>query len=103
MAKTKIKDKFKIEIKDTPYHHDASVVCSCGAKFNVGSTLKDINVEVCSVCHPFYTGTQKLVDTSGRVDKFKTRLAKKEEMLKKMGKNKEKKETSPDKGEKKEE
>ena len=98
MAKTKIKDKFKIEIKDIPYHHDTNVVCSCGAKFNVGSTLKDINVEVCSACHPFYTGTQKLVDTSGRVDKFKSRLAKKEEMMKKIGKNKEKKEATPTKG-----
>lgn len=56
------------------YHKDASIRCACGATFAAGSTEKDIFVEICSNCHPFYTGKQKLVDTAGRVDKFKARL-----------------------------
>ena len=58
-----------------PQYHDVVVQCSCGAKFGCGTT-KDtdvIKVEVCNKCHPFYTGKQKLVDTGGRVDKFKKR------------------------------
>jgi large subunit ribosomal protein L31 len=90
MPKTKVKKKkIDLDIKQVPYHHDAKVVCSCGAKFEVGSTLESINVEVCSRCHPFYTGTQKLVDTSGRVDKFKSRLAKQEAMKKDLKESKE--------------
>jgi len=55
-----------------PAYGDVSVTCSCGNTFNTRSTNgKDINVEVCSQCHPFYTGKQKLVDTAGRVDKFR--------------------------------
>lgn len=72
-----------IEIKEVKYYPDAEVNCSCGAKFKVGSTLPKINVEICSACHPFYTGTQKLIDTSGRVDKFRNRMAKFEEMASK--------------------
>lgn len=84
MAKTKQKKKkIDLKVEKVPYFHDAKVSCSCGAKFEVGSTLKEINVEVCSRCHPFYTGTQKLVDTSGRVDKFKSRLEKQAKMIKK--------------------
>ncbi|MDP3996910.1 MAG: 50S ribosomal protein L31 [Candidatus Andersenbacteria bacterium] len=56
------------------YYTEASVICSCGNTFKVGSTEKAINVEVCSACHPFYTGKKKLVDTAGRVDKFKKKL-----------------------------
>ena len=59
------------------YNPKAKVICACGNTFNVGSTVDEIQVELCSVCHPFYTGKQKLVDTAGRVDKFKQRLAKK--------------------------
>lgn len=52
------------------------VTCSCGASFETGSTLcKDLFVEVCSSCHPFYTGKQKILDTAGRVDKFRKRYA----------------------------
>jgi large subunit ribosomal protein L31 len=51
------------------------VVCNCGSTFTTGSTLKEIHVEICSACHPLFTGTQKLVDTAGRVDKFNQRLA----------------------------
>jgi large subunit ribosomal protein L31 len=56
------------------YFKESNAKCACGATFNVGSTEKDISVEICSMCHPFYTGKQKLVDTAGRVDKFKARI-----------------------------
>ncbi len=52
------------------YHHDAVVKCACGNSFTTGSTQKELKVEICSQCHPFYTGKQKLVDVGGRVDKF---------------------------------
>lgn len=58
------------------YHDDVKVVCSCGNTFVTGSTLPGIQVEICSQCHPFYTGQQKLVDTAGRVDKFQARASK---------------------------
>jgi len=64
------------------YYENAKVICACGNKFTVGSTVPEIHVELCSACHPFYTGKQKLVDTSGRVEKFKLRTAKKEEAAK---------------------
>lgn len=55
--------------------YDASTVhCACGNTFETKSTKPEINVEVCNVCHPFYTGKQKLVDTGGRVDRFKKRF-----------------------------
>lgn len=57
------------------YHKDAKVSCACGASFVVGSTKKEIDVEICSQCHPFYTGQEKVVDTAGRVEKFKARKA----------------------------
>ena len=55
-----------------PKYEEVVVTCSCGHTFKTGSTLgrKDLHLEICSQCHPFYTGTQKLVDTSGRVEKF---------------------------------
>lgn len=53
------------------YNEQAIITCSCGAKFIVGSTKDGLETELCSKCHPFYTGQQKLVDTTGRVDKFK--------------------------------
>ncbi len=49
--------------------------CACGAVFEVGSTLPEINVEICSNCHPFYTGNEKVLDTAGRVERFKKRAA----------------------------
>lgn len=57
------------------YYTDAKVTCSCGNTFKVGSTMKEINVEICSECHPFYTGNDKVIDTAGRVEKFKARSA----------------------------
>lgn len=56
------------------YSTKANITCACGAVFSAGSTDKDIRVEICSQCHPFYTGKSKLVDTAGRVDKFKARM-----------------------------
>lgn len=59
-----------------PKYNSASVVtCACGATFAVGSSLDIINVEICSQCHPFYTGNEKVLDTAGRVDRFKKRVA----------------------------
>jgi large subunit ribosomal protein L31 len=55
-----------------PEYHELKVVCSCGNTFQTGSTLSgELHVEVCSQCHPFYTGKQKILDTGGRVDKFR--------------------------------
>jgi large subunit ribosomal protein L31 len=54
---------------------DARVHCVCGSTFTTGSTIKDIAVEICSACHPLFTGTMKLIDTAGRVDKFNQRAA----------------------------
>lgn len=54
---------------------DVLATCACGATFVVGSTNKTINVEICSSCHPFYTGQDKVLDTAGRVDKFKKKMA----------------------------
>ncbi len=59
------------------YYPEATVRCACGNAFKVGSTMELIEVEICSKCHPFYTGKEKIVDTMGRVDKFRKRLAKK--------------------------
>jgi large subunit ribosomal protein L31 len=59
-----------------PDYKQVKVVCSCGSDFITRSTVgKDIHVEVCSSCHPFFTGKQKIVDTAGRVDKFRRRYA----------------------------
>jgi len=58
------------------YFTDAVIACACGNKMKFGSTKKLIEVEICSQCHPYYTGKEKLIDTAGRVDKFKKRLTK---------------------------
>ncbi len=61
-----------------PKYEDITVTCSCGETFKTRSTLaKDLHVDVCSMCHPFYTGKQKLVDVAGRVDRFQKRYGKK--------------------------
>ncbi len=57
-----------------PKYYQATVRCNCGNTFTVGSTSPDIRVEVCSKCHPFYTGKQKTVESGGRVDRFKKRF-----------------------------
>ena len=53
------------------YHKEAKIICACGNTMTIGSTVKEIQVEICSACHPFYTGKEKLIDTAGRVDRFK--------------------------------
>jgi large subunit ribosomal protein L31 len=63
-----------------PEYKAISVSCACGSKFETRSTMKDdLSVEICSECHPFFTGKQKLVDTAGRVDRFKKRYQRKAE------------------------
>jgi len=57
------------------YHTKASVSCACGNTFTVGSTKEKIQVEICSACHPFYTGKEKIMDTAGRIERFKARRA----------------------------
>ena len=57
-----------------PKYEQTTIRCACGNVFTTGSTKKDIRVEICSKCHPFYTGKQKLVDTGGRVDRFNKRF-----------------------------
>ena len=61
-----------------PHYHEVKVTCSCGNQFVTQSAMEKDNftIEVCSQCHPFYTGTQKIVDTTGRVDKFNSKFGK---------------------------
>jgi large subunit ribosomal protein L31 len=59
-----------------PKYDTTTVVCSCGNTFTTRSTSSDLRVELCSECHPFYTGKQKLVDTGGRIDRFERRYGK---------------------------
>ncbi len=56
-----------------PEYKQTQIRCACGNVIETGSTKEDIRIEICSACHPFYTGKQKLVDTGGRVDKFRKR------------------------------
>ena len=65
------------------YYPNSKVQCACGANFEVGSTKEFIETEVCNNCHPFYTGKEKVIDTTGRVEKFKQRMAKKQSAVKK--------------------
>ena len=58
------------------YFPQAKVVCACGREFTVGSTKEKLEVEICSSCHPFYTGNEKILDAAGRVEKFKARRSK---------------------------
>ncbi|MFA6427995.1 MAG: 50S ribosomal protein L31 [Candidatus Buchananbacteria bacterium] len=59
------------------YYSDAKVICACGNTFTTGSTVKELHVEICSACHPFYTGKQKLVDAARRVEKYQAKVANK--------------------------
>lgn len=84
------------------YYADAKISCACGNVIQTGSTVKEMKVEICSACHPFYTGKKKMMDTTGRVDRFKKmaeRAATKKEATKKL---KEAKKAKADKSEKKE-
>lgn len=57
------------------YFAEATITCACGVSYTIGSTKEKIDVEICSACHPFYTGNEKVLDAAGRVEKFKTRVA----------------------------
>ncbi len=59
-----------------PDYSDTTIKCACGNALEVGSTKKEISVEICSQCHPFFTGKQKLVDTAGRIERFRKKYAK---------------------------
>ncbi len=59
-----------------PNYVDATVTCACGSTFSTRSTQQSIRVDICSACHPFYTGRQNIVDTEGRVERFKNKYAK---------------------------
>ena len=60
-----------------PKYQQVNVHCACGETWTTGSTRKELRIELCSKCHPFFTGRQKLVDTAGRIDRFQQRYAKK--------------------------
>jgi large subunit ribosomal protein L31 len=59
-----------------PAYQQTTIKCACGSEIVAGSTKKDIKIEICSHCHPFFTGKQKLVDTAGRIERFKQKYAK---------------------------
>lgn len=59
-----------------PNYYDCAVTCSCGNTWTTRSTKKEMKLDICSACHPFYTGKQKLIDSGGRVDRFKKRMNK---------------------------
>lgn len=71
-----------------PEYYQTAISCACGNVLEVGSTKKDIRVEICSKCHPFFTGKQKLVDTAGRIERFRRKYAKFEAQKKEAGKAK---------------
>ena len=60
-----------------PDYFESTVTCGCGETFQTRSTVKDLHVDICSKCHPFYTGEQKLIDSEGRVERFKKKYSKK--------------------------
>ena len=64
----------KADIHPT-YFDKVTAICACGASYVVGSTVENISVEICQACHPFYTGQDNVLDTAGRVDRFKKRVA----------------------------
>ncbi|MFH1979068.1 MAG: 50S ribosomal protein L31 [Patescibacteria group bacterium] len=65
------------------YHAKAVIECACGNKITTGSTQKEAKIEICANCHPFFTGKKKIIDTAGRVEKFKARMASKKPVIKK--------------------
>ena len=69
-----LKEVTTMQEKMHPTYEDTTITCACGNVIHTRSTKKDIRVEICSKCHPFFTGKQKLVDTGGRVDRFKKRF-----------------------------
>ncbi|MFQ5672226.1 MAG: 50S ribosomal protein L31 [Nitrospinales bacterium] len=78
-----------------PKYFEVTVKCACGHEITVGAASKNIQVEICSNCHPFYTGKQKLVDTAGRIDKFNRKFQKGLELKKKQSAAKAGKQNTP--------
>ena len=73
-----LETSFGVIMKDgihPKYYATALVTCVCGNTFNTGSTNKEVRVDICSACHPFFTGKQKLMDTEGRIDRFRKKYA----------------------------
>lgn len=70
------------------WHHDCVVTCSCGSSFAIGSTEETLQVDICNACHPFFTGEMKFVDRQGRVDRFKQKMQKAQNITQKKKKNK---------------
>lgn len=64
-----------------PEYHKITAMCACGNEVELGSVVEEMKVEICSACHPFFTGKQKLIDSAGRIEKFKQRYAKHYEKL----------------------
>lgn len=69
-----------------PENFEVTLKCACGNSFQALSTSKDVHVDICSACHPFFTGQQKFIDTAGRIDKFEQRYAKNKKTAKKKSK-----------------
>lgn len=84
----------KQEIHPT-YHYEAKITCACGNNFTVGSTKPEFRVDVCSKCHPYYTGEAKFVDTEGRVERFERIVKAKSEAKPKKNKEEKKEDTRP--------
>ena len=59
-----------------PEYHETTISCACGSSFPTRSTVQNVHIEICSHCHPFYTGEKKFVDTAGRIERFKNRYKK---------------------------
>jgi large subunit ribosomal protein L31 len=78
-----------------PKYFDTTITCACGNVIHTRSTVKDIRVEICSACHPFFTGKQKLVDTAGRVERFRRKYQALEQKKQKQEVKEEKKEAKP--------
>jgi large subunit ribosomal protein L31 len=87
-----------VKEKIHPKYFDTTITCACGNVIKTRSTVKDIHVEICSACHPFFTGKQKLVDTAGRVERFRRKYG--TPKLKEEKAQENKPEVSPDSGEK---
>ena len=75
--KTNSKEKTQVPT----YNTHAQIKCSCGNVFTVGSTVSEMQIEICSACHPYYTGQEKVMDIAGRVERYKTRLVKFQKQL----------------------
>ncbi len=73
-----VRPKNEVEMKEAihPKYHKVLVSCACGSKFETRSTKSEIRLEMCSACHPFFTGKQKLIDTAGRIERFHRRYGK---------------------------